>query len=236
MLGTEAISPVSHSRLLLLATILVLLSAGCLEEDFPGESIGTYDVTETLSEDTCSVAGGATAALSELSFSVELRRETSVEGEEETVGYWRRIGQPIIEGTVNGEGTYTIELAVNETYPTDGSLGTGGANAGTSNANPDAFSEEAITEQDLDRISGVDGSNANNGGVQGTNGNCTLTRTELLEVTPEGEALNGTHQIDYNPIQGPCNLIVGTTFQTLPCRILYDIEADAFTPPEPKTE
>lgn len=190
-------------RLLPLALAGVASAAlgGC-ELDLPGESRGTFAVEGTLEENGCGAE--AVPARDPLRFPVELR-------EDDGRALWRRAQQPLVEGTIEDDGSYRFEarvrLDVLEADPAQGQ------------AACVLVQQEVLTA----RVIG--------GGVSGDAG----AGGDASAVQDGGEArLEGTQVIDMKPAAGSdCSPVLaasGGPFLELPCTLAYTLDG---TPRDP---
>lgn len=93
------------SRLCLALLPLLIVVPSCADpggtSGLPGESIGQYSVTATLSETSC---GAGHPAPAEFSFFVEVRHIA-----DSSVGFWKLPDGPAMEGMVQPESGFTFE-------------------------------------------------------------------------------------------------------------------------------
>ncbi len=81
--------------------VFILILQSCTLE-LPGESVGTFQVTGTLTENACGPA--AVPALNTIEFPVDIRNR---KGE----AIWRRPQAPLASGTTDGKGNYHFDFS-----------------------------------------------------------------------------------------------------------------------------
>ena len=101
----------------LVLPVLLLLPA-CRAPALTGESVGQYEVTGTLMENTC---GEGYPAPDTFRFFVEIRHEADL------VGYWKLADAPLVSGTVEREGEFRfVERSELVAIPNDPMAGVAG--------------------------------------------------------------------------------------------------------------
>jgi hypothetical protein len=83
---------------------IVVLAAGCIPVEYPGEPVGSFDVVGALVENAC--GDSAVPALDPLRFAVELRTD------EDGLAFWRRPDSPLVDGTVDQDGNFRFRTRV----------------------------------------------------------------------------------------------------------------------------
>ena len=200
--------------------IALTCAAGC-EPAYPGTALGTYDVVESLTENTC---GSGLPALSTVQLEVELRTDG-------VLGYWRLPRQAAITGSYrDSDGAFefrTVRAVVAWGADVDnGVLGCtieqrevlrGTAVSTTaSDASVDGSTSDAATDAAL----------ADAGALEGDAGNPTDAG-----ATEAPELLVGEHTVEIVPTHGSdCGALLaasGGTFDALPCRARYALSGVA---------
>ena len=191
-------------RILLLLALALSLGFSACENEYPGETVGTFHVIGFLEENTC---GAGVGAVNPLDFFVELRRD-----EETGEAIWRVPQQPIASGAYSDD-DYRFEFHRSAAvYGADQLTGRAGC---------------ALDENDLVKVSVVPAQLAD-GGVPDSG-----TSAQDGGVS-DGAILEGINVIELSPTPGSdCSLATsGPTgvFADLPCRVEYTLRGTPHHP------
>lgn len=200
--------------------IALACTVGC-EPTYPGTALGTYEVVESLTENTC---GSGLAAPSAVHLEVELRADGAL-------GYWRLPGQAVITGSYrDSDGAFEFRTAravvAWDANPDTGVLGCtveqrevirgAAVSTSTADASVDGSTGDAA----------ADAASADAGALDGDAGN-----PADAGASEAPELLVGEHTVEIIPAHGSdCGALLaasGGTFDALPCRARYTLRGVA---------
>ncbi len=193
---------------------------GC-EPTYPGTALGTYDVVESLTENTC---GSGLPALSTVQLEVELRADGAL-------GYWRLPRQAVITGSYrDSDGAFEFRTAravvAWEANADNGVLGC------------------TVEQREVIRGTAVP-TTAPDAAVDGSTGDAAMDAALADAGAPDGDAGNpadagpseapellvGEHTVEIVPAHGSdCGALLassGGAFDALPCRARYTLSGVA---------
>jgi len=193
----------------LVAVVLPLLAA-CAPQ-YPGEPVGSFDVTGRLEVNEC--GGSAVPARDPLSFAVELRER----GPE---AFWRRAGFPVVSGTARDDGSYrfrTVALIAVLAADPDPDFGHAGCN----------LVQTEVVDVVLEGVPTDAGAGAEPDAGPGKDAPDAGAQEQDMQLA-------GTSTIDLAPEPGsdctPLMAVAGGPFLALPCGIDYTLEGAPRSP------
>lgn len=187
--------------------LLLVTASGCIEEEYPGDPVGSFDVTGALLDNSC---GEAVTTLPTFDFPVELRNDRGQ-------AFWRRADTPIVSGVVQDE---TYRFSARNTVPV--------IEPDPLTAHPGCWIE--VTETIEVSVSArVD----DEGDPEAPPEDEPSADDDDAAQVP-AMRLDGSHVIDYAPgVGSSCAALLltfGGPFREMPCHVAYDLSGSARSP------
>lgn len=189
--------------------VVALALAGC-EASYPGEPVGSFDVTGQLEANTCGT--DALPARSPIRFPVEIRERS---GE----AFWRRAEKPLVSGVVVEDRTYRFAVGSEvDLIAPDPDFGIPGCSLTQLETVTVALSEAPDASD-----GGAEDAGVGDAGSDGSDGGA-----------PVPLVLAGDNTIELIPTPGSdctaATLAGGGPFLALPCRVEYALDGSAREP------